>query len=118
MPLIVDAMNVIGSRPDGWWRDRDAAVRRLLGELEAWASEPVTLVLDAGPDDLVGEHGLVTVVQAARRGRNGADDTIAELARPGDVVVTSDGELSTRVRARGATVEGAGSFRARLESAP
>jgi uncharacterized protein YaiI (UPF0178 family) len=111
-------MNVIGSRPDGWWRDRDGAVRRLVAAIEAWASEPVTVVLDAGPADLVGEHGRVTVLQAARRGRDAADDTIAELAREGDVVVTSDGGLSTRVRARGAAVEGAGRFRARLESAP
>ncbi|HWG72643.1 MAG TPA: hypothetical protein VG184_01170 [Acidimicrobiales bacterium] len=27
MRLIVDPMNVVGARPDGWWRERDAAVR-------------------------------------------------------------------------------------------
>src|SRR5439155_11157963 len=49
---IVDAMNVIGSRPTGWWRDRPAAVRRLLGEtrrLVAVTREPVTLVVDGRP---------------------------------------------------------------------
>ncbi len=35
--LVVDGMNVIGSRPDGWWRDRAAAARRLVGRLEALA---------------------------------------------------------------------------------
>src|SRR6478735_7920132 len=68
--LFIDAMNVIGSRPDGWWRDREGAIRRLIDEVRAWA----------------------------------------------DVVVTSDTALGDRVRARGASVEGAGSFRRRLAS--
>ena len=49
---IVDAMNVIGSRPTGWWRDRDAAVRRLVRDtsrLVAATGEPVTLVVDGRP---------------------------------------------------------------------
>ncbi len=119
---LVDAMNVIGSRPDGWWRDRDGAVRRLVAEVQAWAEsggERVIVVLDAGPLDLVGDHGPVRVVQAARRGRDAADDEIVELVAPGDTVVSSDADLSTRVRARGARVEGAGRFRRRaLASAP
>ena len=52
--LVVDGMNVIGSRPDGWWRDRDRAARRLLARLQAWAAETgdkVTLVLDGRPLD-------------------------------------------------------------------
>jgi hypothetical protein len=32
--LVVDAANVVGSRPDGWWRDRAGAARRLLTKLE------------------------------------------------------------------------------------
>ena len=32
--LVVDAMNVIGTRPDGWWRDRDGAARRLIAALQ------------------------------------------------------------------------------------
>jgi hypothetical protein len=35
--LIVDGMNVIGSRPDGWWRDREGAIRSLVGRLERYA---------------------------------------------------------------------------------
>ncbi|MBE2318662.1 DUF188 domain-containing protein [Solirubrobacter sp. CPCC 204708] len=116
MRLYVDAMNVIGSRPDGWWRDREGAMRRLVDEIRAWAQDEVTVVLDAGPDDLIGTVGQVTVVRAARRGRDAADDEIAALAQPGDHVVTSDATLAARVRANGATVEGAGTFRRRLES--
>src|SRR3954447_18057068 len=90
MRWFIDAMNVIGSRPDGWWRDRDGAMRRFIAEVGAWATEPVTIVLDSGPDDLVTSPGVrvredgrpnpvpgdVTVVRAARRGRDAADDEI------------------------------------------
>ncbi|WP_037495404.1 DUF188 domain-containing protein [Solirubrobacter soli] len=117
MKILIDAMNVIGSRPDGWWRDREGAMRRLVDEVREWASEPVTIVLDSGPDDLLGTVGHVTVTRAARRGRNAADDEIVDLVAAGDTVVTSDAELTARVRALGARVEGAGSFRRRLESA-
>jgi predicted RNA-binding protein with PIN domain len=119
MRWVVDAMNVIGTRPDGWWRDRDAAVRRLLAALREFG-EPVTVVLDAGPADLAGRDGALEVVIAPRRGRDAADDEIARLVAadddPGSLrVVTSDGALSARVRALGAEVEGAGTFRRRLD---
>src|SRR3954465_5605114 len=115
----VDAMNVIGSRPDGWWRDRPGAARRLIGAVRAWAEAQgaaVTVVLDAGPPHLAGEYGPVHVVIAARRGRDAADDEIARLAagRAGARVGTSDAAPAARVRATGASVEGAGTFRDRL----
>jgi uncharacterized protein YaiI (UPF0178 family) len=116
MTVFVDAMNVIGSRPDGWWRDRDGAVRRFVGQVRDWGEDDVTVVLDAGPDDLLGVVDGVTVVRASRRGRNAADDEIVRLVSAGDLVVTSDAELAARVRARGAGVEGAGTFLRRLGS--
>jgi len=123
MRWLVDASNVIGSRPDGWWRDRAGAARRLIGQLEAFArhtGEPVTVVLDAGPPELAGHSGDLEVVIASHRGRDAADDEIVRRLeaspRPADVrVVTSDAALAARVRALGATVRGAGSFRARLD---
>src|SRR4051794_11887522 len=99
-------MNVIGSRPDGWWRDRDGAVRRLLEALAAWADgeDEVVVVLDAGDPSLAGRDRTLEVVLAPRRGRDAADDEIAR--RVGDdpapetiTVVTSDGALAGRVRA-------------------
>ena len=110
-------MNVIGSRPTGWWRDRPAAMRDLverLGRLD----EPVTVIFDGKPFEL--ESGGVEVRFATRRGRNAADDDIAalvaEASDPASLsVVTSDGELATRVRKHGAAVVGAGEFRARLD---
>lgn len=115
-------MNVIGSRPDGWWRDKDGAVRRLLEELAPFAEgeDEVVVVLDAGDPSLTGREAALEVVLAPRRGRNAADDEIARRveADPSPetlTVVTSDGELAGRVRAAGAAVEGAGGFRRRLE---
>ena len=111
---IVDGMNVIGSRPTGWWRDRPAAMRALVGELRG-LGEPVTVVFDGRPFDL--EAPGVDVRFAARRGRNAADDAIAALVADSNEplrVVTSDAELAERVREHGAEVIGAGAFRARL----
>jgi uncharacterized protein YaiI (UPF0178 family) len=118
---IVDGMNVIGSRPTGWWRDRPGAMRELVKELEAFAGrggEPVTVVLDGRPFDLEGDR--VDVRFASRRGRNAADDDIAALVEddpePGALsVVTSDGDLARRVRDAGAAVVGAGEFRRLLD---
>jgi hypothetical protein len=117
----VDGMNVIGSRPDGWWRDRRGAMRRLVDELGALArtdGEPVTVVLDGRPFDLDG--GAVEVRFASRSGPNAADDDIAALvaadSRPDELsVVTSDSALEQRVREHGERVEGAGAFRRRLD---
>jgi predicted RNA-binding protein with PIN domain len=115
---LVDASNVIGSRPDGWWRDREGATLRLLDALRSFAGEDddVVVVLDAGPDSWAGREGSVEVAIAPRRGRNAADDEIArrldEDADPASIrVVTSDGELAARARARGASVVGARAFR-------
>jgi predicted RNA-binding protein with PIN domain len=123
MRWLVDGMNVIGSRPDGWWRDRAGAMRRLVQELDAFAAatgEDVTVVLDGRPRD-VGEPAAVRVAFAPG-GRNAADHEIARRVAadpdPGSItVVTSDRELADRVRAAGAHVEGVGAFRSRLEAA-
>jgi hypothetical protein len=117
---IVDASNVIGARPDGWWRNRTGATERLLAALEA-RGEEVVLVLDADPSGLAGRHGPVEVIAAPRRGRDAADDAIvARLEAEADpsswCVVTSDRALGERVRALGASVEGAGAYRSRLDS--
>jgi len=122
---VVDGMNVIGSRPDGWWRDRDAAALRLLRRLQraaAGSGEAYALVLDGRPpaDVAEGEHGGVEVRYARRRGRDAADDRIVELVAadsdPASLrVVTSDRALADRVTALGATTEGAGAFLGRLD---
>ena len=124
MQVVVDAMNVIGSRPDGWWRDRAGAIRRLVGELDRWAAgveEAVTVVLEGEPrEPIATEH--VEVAWAPHPGRNAADEEIIRrlegwLAEGEVTVVTSDRDLAERARAQGAEVEGALSFRTRLDRA-
>jgi predicted RNA-binding protein with PIN domain len=109
---LVDGMNVIGSRPDGWWRDRQGAQRRLAGELAAWArdsGEDVAVVFDGRPHE-IDAPGL-DVAFAARRGADAADDDIVTrvgaASDPAAIrVVTSDRELTRRVQELGAEVVG------------
>lgn len=123
--FVVDGMNVIGAQADGWWRDRDAAVRRLVSRLRQAAERSgnkVSVVLDGPPlaDLPEGDYGAVAVRYSRRSGRDAADDRIVEMvaadADPGALcVVTSDRDLVDRVRAIGARAEGARSFLRRLE---
>jgi uncharacterized protein YaiI (UPF0178 family) len=114
-------MNVIGSRPTGWWRDRPVAMRDLTQELRALAEasgDEVAVVFDGKPFEL--EVPGVDVAFASRRGPDAADDDIADrvAADPepaGLRVVTSDATLAQRARDAGAEVVGAGAFRRRLD---
>jgi uncharacterized protein YaiI (UPF0178 family) len=115
-------MNVIGSRPDGWWRDRSGAIERLAAQLERWAErrgERVTVVLERRPRRPL-PVAAIAVEWAPEPGRDAADDEI--VRRLGDwvgegavTVVTSDRELAARARAAGAAVEPSSRFRAELE---
>lgn len=132
--MIVDAANVVGSRPDGWWKDRAGATERLARSLAAVARDGVPgadLGLEGAtwqvPIELVVEGAAraaevdqaITVTAAAQDG----DTTIVERVhtRIGDgetvVVVTSDRELAHRVEALGAVVRGARWLIAHAESA-
>jgi predicted RNA-binding protein with PIN domain len=116
-------MNLIGSRPDGWWRDRRAAMERLIEELEAFAArtgDEVAVVFDGRPFPLDGTGRLE--VGFAPGGRNAADHAIADWVRadpePAAItVVTSDRELKRAARDGGADVVGSGAFRRRLDEA-
>lgn len=121
-------MNVIGSRPDGWWRDRTGAALRLLEGLRRLVvpGAEVTLVLDGRPNPRLQEGcvGGVDVTFARRAGRDAGDDRLVEVVReiagsrelPPVTVVTSDRALAERVRSLGALIEGAGKLRSRLET--
>jgi predicted RNA-binding protein with PIN domain len=123
---LIDGMNVIGTRPDGWWKDRHAAMVKLVGMLERWAAaggEDVTVVFEQPPSPPIRSTVVVVVVAyAPRPRRDSADDEIVRLltadSRPGAVrVVTSDLWLSDRVHAASATVEPSAPFRALIEEA-
>lgn len=101
--LVVDGNNVMGSRPDGWWRDRRGAMQRLVSALDDRAratGEEIHVVFDGRERDL--QATLVHVAFAPH-----ADDVIAARARPGVTVVTSDRELRGRAEDAGAAVAGA-----------
>ena len=121
MRWLVDGMNVVGSRPDGWWRDRERAKRALAERLAEFAratGDEVTVVFDGRPFEV--EAAPVRVDFAPARGPNAADDEIARRVEadpdPGSIaVVTSDQGLAARVREHGAEVVPAGGFRRRLD---
>jgi predicted RNA-binding protein with PIN domain len=121
MRWLIDGMNVIGSRPDGWWRDRDAAMLRFVDQLERWAAadgEEVTVVFERPPSPPI-RSTVIEVAHAPRPRANAADhEIIRRLLEDGDPgavrVVTSDRWLADRASAAGATVEGAEMFRSRL----
>jgi predicted RNA-binding protein with PIN domain len=111
--VVVDGNNVMGSRPDGWWKDRAGAARRLVEQLGAWAASggrDVLVIFDGPePEQLTVPDG-VEVRFARRGGRDAADDDIAAFVAGHDGpvrVVTSDRELVRRVREHGAEVVGA-----------
>ncbi|MFG2905407.1 NTP pyrophosphohydrolase [Kitasatospora sp. NPDC048286] len=121
--LVVDGANVVGSVPDGWWRDRRGAAERLRDALVAVAGR--------GVPELPGPLEVVLVVEGAARGVAGVpgvrvveasgsgDDRIVELVRGEKarhparacLVATADRELRARVGALGATVTGPRSVR-------
>jgi 8-oxo-dGTP diphosphatase len=133
LTVIVDGANVMGSRPDGWWRDRAGAARRLRDQLSGLAAEGVAalpesvrapalqrwfpdfvLVVEGAARQIAAGHaagagggagGRVRVVAA----RGSGDDTIAELAAGTAgrrLVVTADRQLRQRCVAAGASVTG------------
>jgi hypothetical protein len=113
--LAVDAANVIGSRPDGWWRDRPAAARRLRDRLDRLGDTglpglppplDVVLVVEGAARDLEVVPG-VQVVRARASGDDALADLVRTVAADGRrcVVVTADRGLRERVRALGAEVQ-------------
>lgn len=127
--LVVDAANVVGSVPDGWWRDRHGATVRLRDSLVAVASRG--LATPDAPEPLRGGPvEIVLVVEGAARAveavpgvrvasaSGSGDDAIVAVVgehaadRP-CFVATADRGLATRVRRLGATVIGPRSVRPR-----
>jgi predicted RNA-binding protein with PIN domain len=122
MHFIVDGMNVIGTRPDGWWRDRDEAMAKLVDELERFAAatgDDITVVFERPPNPPL-RSTVIEVTHARKRGADAADYEILRIVEAHDDpaslhVVTSDHWLSDAARAAGATVEPSAGFRTRLE---
>lgn len=120
---IVDAMNVIGTRPDGWWKDRRGAMETLVARLERWAAggnHDVTVVFERPPTPAL-RSSVVRIANAPAAAPNSADDEITRLVladpHPSEItVVTSDVALAGRVRGAGAAVHPASAFRALIDA--
>jgi predicted RNA-binding protein with PIN domain len=123
MYLLIDGMNVIGSRADGWWRDREGAMRALIAELAdlgVETGEKMTVVLDSRPFEPPETDGSGPKVVFAWGSRGAGDDEIVRIVREASEprsfrVVTSDAALRERVGEHGAEVESSGAFRRRLD---
>jgi hypothetical protein len=122
--LVVDAANVIGSRPDGWWRDRAGAVRRLLADLSNWRPDGQDVILVAEGKARAGvPPGLLDGVLVVHADGSGDDEilrlvaeaTSAQPDRP-VTVVTADRGLRDRVSAVGAETVGPSWLRRQLDS--
>ncbi|BCJ56408.1 hypothetical protein Asp14428_78830 [Actinoplanes sp. NBRC 14428] len=113
--LVVDAANVVGSRPDGWWRDRAGATARLRDALRPLTTQglpdlpgpvEIVLVVEGRARDVAAGEG----VRVERAPGSGDDAIVAVVAAEGTgrqvVVVTADRGLRARVTALGAEVRG------------
>jgi len=127
--LVVDAANVVGSRPDGWWRDRHGAAERLRDQLAALATAgfpdpedpartwwPDVILVVEGKARGVGSIPGVEVVAAEQDGDSKIVQVAASHAGSQVLVVTADRELRGRVIALGAAILGPGTLRSYLDA--
>lgn len=122
MRWFVDGMNVIGTRPDGWWKDRHGAMVRLVDKLERWVAEngdDVTVVFEQPPRPPI-RSSLIEVTHAPRPRANSGDfEIIRRIGTERDLscvrVVTSDIWLADQARVAGASVYGSAAFASELD---
>lgn len=125
MCLVVDVANVMGSRPDGWWRDRVGAATRWLADLDRLVGRPVTLP-GGGPAAVVeviavlegrarqagepssaalhvvraerdGDTAVVAVAEQRLAATSGAGGAEDDVPQPLTLVVTADRGLRDRL---------------------
>src|SRR5579875_288229 len=114
--VVVDAANVIGSRPDGWWRDRAGAAARLCQQVAVLAARGIPALPEpAGLPALSWWFPRFAVVLegAAAATGSGDDEIVRQVRSSGDgtlagpvIVVTADRELRSRCQEAGAAVTG------------
>ena len=108
--LIVDGANVMGSRPDGWWRDRAGAARRLQEQLLAAVLpyDEIVLILEGKARHGIpaGQDGRLRTVHASGSGDDAIVQAVIAEVEIGDgrevTVATADRVLRDRVAAAGA----------------
>jgi hypothetical protein len=120
--LLIDAANVVGSRPTGWWRDRAGAARSFVDQVRAAVdsgriAEPVVVVLEGKACQGVpaGDADGVTVIHAAGSGDDLLIDVTSSASDQVITLVSADRELRRRAETLGAAVVGPGWFLALLD---
>lgn len=127
--VLIDAANVVGARPDGWWRDRAAAAARMVAAAAAlntvgwpaaalglphdlwWPRTVAVLEGEAKRMPSAGHPNAPEIVLAPADGDSAIVEQVAGLRdATAAVVVTSDRELAGRVRACGAAVASPSAF--------
>ena len=110
--LLIDAANVVGSRPTGWWRDRATAADQFVGRVRAATAAsrltpPIVVVLEGVARQGV-EEGVADGVEVVHAHDHGDDALVAlaEGASESVVLVSADRELGDRCRAVGSEVVG------------
>ena len=125
--VFVDGNNVMGSRPDSWWRDRAGATRRLVAEIIPLALDyggRWTIVFDGRePPRMPLSPECLTVVHNGHGRPDGAYDRIVELVhehphRAASLVYTSDAKLHIRLKALGIQVRGSGALLNQIATVP
>ncbi len=101
--LLVDTANVLGSRPDGWWRDRPAATGRLIQQIRAAAAAsrlpvPIVVVVEGAARRGVAE-GTADQVEVVHAGGSGDDLLAALAADAGEPVLLVSADRGLRARA-------------------
>ncbi|WP_194819726.1 hypothetical protein [Nocardia sp. XZ_19_385] len=114
--IVVDAANVVGAKPDGWWRDRAGAARRLLLKIATLNERPgdVVVVLEgaakAAIESDAPEFDVLRVVAADGSGDDAIVGVVAKAVEADSkrsiIVVTADRGLRDRVEALGAATVG------------
>jgi hypothetical protein len=120
--LLVDAANVIGSRPNGWWRDRPGAARTFVAQIRTATqagrlTAPVVVVLE-GASRCGAQEGTAHGVTVVHASGSGDDRLVAVAADAGGAVtlVSADRGLRQRAEALGADVVGPGWLTKLLEA--
>jgi predicted RNA-binding protein with PIN domain len=120
--LVVDGANVVGSRPDGWWRDRAGAAARLHGRLVVadTSYDEIVLVLEGQAKAGVprGRDGHLRTVHASKDGDASIIEAAADARGNGHdvVVITADRALAQRVESLGCRTMSPSWLLAHLES--
>ena len=119
--LLIDAANVVGSRPTGWWRDRPGAARTFVVQVRAAMGSgrlagSVVVVLEGKARGGV-EAGVLDGVKVLHAAGSGDDMLIEVISESSEQVtlVTADRELRQRAEALGADVVGPAWLIQRLE---